>query len=164
MYRGATERGFVSVHHQQRRTDNRVVDDNTQDAIAENRGVNSFTYAELFGDCFRYLGINDPAKIRKLTLAEYKALRKGAILKSIDDMERMADHAYKTALAGGFGKDGKPIIKKPSDLFDRTKVERALLSGFENTKKVDPELVKRFARSKARAEAILNGDTFEEDN
>lgn len=75
-------------------------------------------------------------------------------------MELLADHAFKSARASGFDQHGKPLVKRFTDLFNREKVERELLKGFEKPKRVDPKLIKRFAESKARAEAILNGETL----
>lgn len=127
-----------------------------------NKESNGFTYAQLYADCYRYLGITDTRIIKRMTIAEYKALRKGAIEKLIDDMELRYDVAYKTALAGSFDNKGKPIFKSFKDMFDRKRVERALL-GSVGGKVIDPEKVERFSKSKAYAEAVMNGITLGEE-
>lgn len=96
-----------------------------------------------------------------MTLTEYKALRHGSLLKLVDDMEAAADLAYKTAIAGAYDKDGKPVIKKFTDLFDRKKVERALLADTDiGKRKASKEDVENFKRSKQLAEDIMNGITI----
>lgn len=126
--------------------------------MVNNQEANRFTYADLYSDCYRYLGISDPKTIRKMTLTEYKALRRGSTLKYIDDLELLYTQAYYTALSGGFDKDGKPIIKSFKDLFDRKKIEQELLRDSEDEKHtVDPEKVAAFKRSKEYAEALMNG-------
>lgn len=79
----------------------------------------------------------------------------GANQRTLDDRERDAFLAYTTALSGGFGKDNKPLIKSPKDLFDRAKVERDMKSiGGQST--VKEETVAKFKASKEHAEAVLN--------
>lgn len=127
--------------------------------MIENQEANRFTYADLYSDCYRYLGISDPKTIRKMTLTEYKALRHGSTMKYIDDLELLYTQAYYTALSGGFDKDGKPIIKSFKELFDRKKIEQEMLRdsdvGHKHT--VDPAKVEAFKRSKEYAEALMNG-------
>ncbi|UBH21871.1 hypothetical protein LAU42_08835 [Macrococcus armenti] len=161
MCRGVTERGFVQSHLRGSRADDseRRINETTREAEIANKEANRFTYAELFSDCYRYLGINDVNVIKRMTIAEYKALRHGSLLRYIDELETMYTQAYSTAMAGGFDKDGKPLIKSFKDLFDRKDVERRLLGDLDIVKKepVNSETVEKFRLSKERAEDILNG-------
>lgn len=126
----------------------------------DNDERNSFTYADLYSDCFRYLNINNPKTIRKMTLTEYNALRRGSMMRMLDDMELRYDTAFKTALSGAFDKNGKPIVKSTKDLFDRQKLERDLLRDFGKSK-VTSEHVERFKKSKELAEMAINDISFE---
>jgi len=97
-----------------------------------------------------------------MTIAEYKALRHGSLLRYIDDLEMMYTQAYSTAMSGGFDKDGKPLIKSFKDLFDRKETERQILGDLDIVKKepVNSETVEKFRLSKEYAENILNGITI----
>ena len=95
-----------------------------------------------------------------MTLSEYKALKRGATLRMLDEMERSAMASMNTARAGMFGKDSKPVVKELKDLFDREKVEKDLLNEMSGKKKVNPETVENFKQSKERAEAVMNGLSF----
>lgn len=92
-----------------------------------------------------------------MTLVEYRALKKGAMLRDIDAMELNAIQAYNTAIAGGFDDKGKPLVKSFKDLFDRKKMENAMLGGMDSDKrKANAEAVENFRQSKNSAEEILN--------
>lgn len=81
----------------------------------------------------------------------------GASMRTLDDRERDAFLAYTTALSGGFGKDNKPLIKSPKDLFDRAKAESEMERNIGGGKsRVKEETVAKFKASKEHAEAILN--------
>ena len=161
MYRRASQCGFVSSHLRSGETggrDEQSVNESTRRAEVENQESNSFTYAQLYADCFRYLGINDPARIKKLTIAEYKAFMHGSNMRLLDERERDAILAYSTAISGAFDKNNKPLVKSAKDLFDKEKAEKELLSNYGSTqrRKVRKETVDKFKSSKEHAEAVLN--------
>ncbi|MCU7556530.1 hypothetical protein [Macrococcus capreoli] len=86
-------------------------------------------------------------------------------MRYIDDLEMMYTQAYCTALSGAFDEKGKPIIKSFKDLFDRKKVEQTLLDGTDiGKKRVNPEDVEAFRKSKEFAESVLNGITIGEED
>lgn len=91
-----------------------------------------------------------------MTLSEYKTLLNGYMLKTQDELESFAIQAFFISRASGFDKNGKPIIKKVTDLFDKDKAIREIKRKTGEIK-VNSEKVERFKQSKERAEALLNG-------
>ena len=61
-----------------------------------------------------------------MTIGEYQSLLQGYILKQQDDLEELSILAMFTAKASGFDKNGKPLVTKPSDLFDKEKAIKQL--------------------------------------
>lgn len=99
-----------------------------------------------------------------MTIGEYQSLLQGYVLKQQDDMEELSILAMFTAKASGFDKNGKPLVTKPSDLFDKEKAIKQLKMKNQSS---DPELkakVEKFKKSKEYAEALLNGITVEGDD
>lgn len=99
-----------------------------------------------------------------MTIGEYQSLLQGYILKQQDDLEELSILAMFTAKASGFDKNGKPLVTKPSDLFDKEKAIKQLKMKDQSS---DPELeakVEKFKKSKEYAEALLNGITVEGDD
>lgn len=93
-----------------------------------------------------------------MTLGEYQSLLQGYVLRQQDELEELSISAIFNARARGFDKNGKPLVTKPTDLFDKEDAIKRIERGrmYES----DPELkekVERFKKSKQFAEDMLNG-------
>ena len=93
-----------------------------------------------------------------MTVAEYKALMDGYLLRQQDELEYAAIQAFYTSRAGGFDKNGKPLVSKITDLFDKEKAIKHIMGNIV-TDEERAEKIKNFVESKAHAEALLNGLT-----
>ena len=98
--------------------------------------------------------------IKRMTVAEYKSLMNGYLLRQQDELEYAAIQAFYTSRAGGFDKNGKPLVSKITDLFDKEKAIRHIL-GSKISDEDRAEKIKNFVESKAHAEALLNGLTIQ---
>lgn len=96
-----------------------------------------------------------------MTVAEYKALMDGYLLRQQDELEYAAIQAFYTSRAGGFDKNGKPLVSKITDLFDKEKAIKHIM-GNNITDEERAKKIKNFVESKAHAEALLNGLTVQE--
>lgn len=96
-----------------------------------------------------------------MTVAEYKALMDGYLLRQQDELEYAAIQAFYTSRAGGFDKNGKPLVSKITDLFDKEKAIKHIMGNIV-TDEERAEKIKNFVESKAHAEALLNGLTVQE--
>ena len=102
--------------------------------------------------------------IKRMTVAEYKALMNGYILRQQDELEYAAIQAFYTSRASGFDKNNKPLVTKITDLFDKEKAIKSIM-GDRISDEDRAEKIKNFVESKAHAEALLNGLTIQrEDN
>lgn len=95
-----------------------------------------------------------------MTVAEYKALMDGYLLRQQDELEYAAIQAFYTSRAGGFDKNGKPLVSKITDLFDKEKAIKHIM-GNSVTDEERAQKIKNFVESKAHAEALLNGLTVQ---
>lgn len=103
---------------------------------------------------FRYFPGITAIEIDRMTIEEYLARKKAALLSQIDQRRNLSEAVWNIRNVQAYDKDFQYIFKKYDDLFRFDAMEKAILTGIEEAEERASELEERLNRAnQARAYA-----------